>query len=139
MPDAPCRILFVDDDPIVCELTVYAMEVKGFQCDSAQSGVHALKMVNRNHHVESYDAVVTDLHMPLINGHALALDLLARRHAPLIFVLTAVTEPKLTADLLKRGVAEVFFKPPDFELIATTLSSLIERRRAQQKLRAAWS
>ena len=94
------RILVVDDEAAVRELTIRAMNQEGFTCDPAINGEQALKMLE----ITPYVAVITDLRMPQIHGHALAVDLLHRDDRPVVFVLTGIVEPKLTKDFLSRGV-----------------------------------
>ena len=81
MAEQPMRVLVVDDEPMARELTILALEHEGFECDPAIHGAQALKMLGMGR----YDAVVTDLRMPELNGHALAVELLARPDRPVTF------------------------------------------------------
>jgi DNA-binding response OmpR family regulator len=121
------RILVVDDEAAVRELTIRAMNQEGFTCDPAINGEQALKMLE----ITPYVAVITDLRMPQIHGHALAVDLLHRDDRPVVFVLTGIVEPKLTKDFLSRGVDDVFFKPVDHWLMAVKLSALLSLRKEE--------
>lgn len=124
MKDVPYQILVVDDEAAVRELTIRALDAAGFDCLPAINGEQALKMLE----MKSYDAVVTDLRMPSLHGHALAVDLLARDQRPLIFVVTGVVEPKLAKDLLSRGVDDVFFKPVNHEMLAVKIAARLASR-----------
>ncbi|HEY3969623.1 MAG TPA: response regulator, partial [Planctomycetaceae bacterium] len=75
-----------------------------------------------------YDVVVTDLRMPAVNGHTLALELLNRPARPVVVVLTGVTEPKLAKDLIARGVDDIIFKPVDQSILAAKVRALVDRR-----------
>jgi DNA-binding response OmpR family regulator len=125
---ATYRILVVDDEGAVRELTIRALGRSGYVCDPAINGEQALKMLQMN----QYDAVITDLRMPNVHGHALAVELLKRDDRPLVIVLTGILEPKLAKDLLARGVDDVFFKPVDHHLLAVKLAALLEQRAARQ-------
>jgi len=119
------RILVVDDEAVVRDVTILELEYEGFVCDPAINGKQALKMLE----MSSYDAVLTDLRMPTLNGHALAVELLTREDRPLIVVLTAVDEPKLARDLLTRGIDDIFLKPVNYRLLAVKLAAMIKQKK----------
>lgn len=106
--------LVVDDDVMVRNLTVRALSREGFHCDTASDGNEALAMTNGHR----YDAIVTDLRMPNMNGHAFAIEVMAQEQCPPLFVLTAVAEPRLTKDLLRCGISEVLIKPIEYPVMA---------------------
>jgi len=124
MSDAKYRILVVEDEPVVRELTILALEREGYECDPAINGEQALKMLQ----ISPYDVVVTDLRMPNLHGHALAVELLSRDERPIIVVVTGIVEPKLARDLLDRGVEDIFFKPVNHKLLAVKLAKLLDQK-----------
>ena len=128
MSDELFSALVVDDEPALRRLTAAALAHQNFCCDEAANGQEASEVLARR----PYDLVVTDLRMPVRNGHALAVDLLSRgSDRPSIIVLTGVHEPRLSADLIARGVDDVMFKPVDFRLLGAKARALCERRRRQ--------
>lgn len=62
------RILVVDDDRMLCRLTCDILTVEGYVAVPAFNGVEALEVFARG----DFDAVVTDLRMPVMNGLELA-------------------------------------------------------------------
>jgi len=119
------RALVVDDDPAVRSLTIHALAAEGFACDAAADGLRAKALLT----ITNYDLVVTDLRMPGVNGHALAVDLLEGNRRPVIVVLTGVFEPRLAKDLVVRGVDCVEFKPVRYDLFAAKVRAMTDRRR----------
>jgi DNA-binding response OmpR family regulator len=119
------RILVVDDEPVVRELTILALQREGFHCEPAVNGAQALKIIE----AMRFDAVITDLRMPEVHGHALAVKLLSLENPPVVVVVTGVSEPKLARDLLARGVDDIFFKPVNHRLLAVKLSALMEQKK----------
>jgi DNA-binding response OmpR family regulator len=63
-PDAPARILIVDDDPSALRLLSMGLESAGFNVSTAASGEEALAMIER----DAPDAVVLDFEMPGLDG-----------------------------------------------------------------------
>lgn len=120
------RALVVDDEPAVRMITMRELSRTGFTCDAARDGLHAKELLADSR----YDAVVTDLRMPEMNGHALAVDLLTLPSRPVVVVLTGVTEPRLAKDLIARGVDDILFKPIDQSILASKVRALVERRAA---------
>ncbi|HEY3965134.1 MAG TPA: response regulator [Planctomycetaceae bacterium] len=120
------RALVVDDEPAARSQTIRALSGNGFQCDSAGDGKIARELIAAS----PYDAVVTELHVPEMNGHALAIDLLSRAGRPIVVVLTGVTEPKLATDLIARGVDDILFKPVDPSILGAKVRALVNRRAA---------
>ena len=118
------RALVVDDESAVRMLTIRSLANNGFCCDGARDGLGARELVANTH----YDVVVTDLRMPEMNGHTLAIELLERHERPAVVVLTGVTEPKLATDLIARGVDDILFKPVDPSILAAKVRALVERR-----------
>jgi DNA-binding response OmpR family regulator len=122
------RVLAVDDEEAIRKLVAIALRQHGFQCDVAADGIEAEWLLTET----TYDAVVTDLKMPNMHGHALILALLERPNRPVIIALTGLLEPKLAKDLLLRGVDDVLFKPIDFGFLALKVRALLDRQAVQR-------
>jgi DNA-binding response OmpR family regulator len=116
--------LIVDDEPAICRLLSRVLREEGFRCDLACDGAEAVEMAAGN----QYHLVLTDLKMPNLHGHALAMQLLTLKQRPAIVVHTGVVEPRLARDLLIRGVDDIVFKPADTRTLAVKARLLVERR-----------
>ncbi|NGX28063.1 MAG: Sensor histidine kinase RcsC [Candidatus Anoxychlamydiales bacterium] len=58
------KVLVVDDDKICRLILSRILTKKGFQCDEADNGQNAINSLTQ----KSYDVVVTDLEMPVLDG-----------------------------------------------------------------------
>jgi two-component system NtrC family sensor kinase len=77
-PVADARILLVDDNPIVSQVIIDILSLDGYGVDTAPNGIAALeKMEGRR-----YDLVLTDLHMPEMDGAGLYEELAKRQTHP---------------------------------------------------------
>ena len=121
--------LVVDDDAIVRRMVSFALTQEGFACDTAVDGADAITRMSKSR----YDLVVTDLHMPNKNGHALSVNVLTDESRPVIIVHTSVDEPRLTRDLILRGVDDVIHKPTNYETFAIKARCLAKRRHARHE------
>lgn len=120
------RVLLVDDDVDLLRALAQTLATQGFLCDRAANGADASAMLAEN----DYEVLITDLRMPMLNGHALSVNMLTRRPRPLVVVLTGIIEPRLAADLLIRGVDDVVFKPVHSTHLIAKLKALLVRQRA---------
>jgi CheY-like chemotaxis protein len=63
-----CKILVVDDNDSIRQLLMTKLRSCGFDVICAESGLDAIQKFNN----ESFDLVLTDLSMPVINGKVLS-------------------------------------------------------------------
>ena len=76
--DAPARILLVDDDPMITQLIIDMLSLDGHDVDTAPNGIAALEKVQGRR----YDLILTDLHMPELDGAGLYRELAKRQTHP---------------------------------------------------------
>jgi CheY-like chemotaxis protein len=122
-----CNALIVDDEPSLRQSLARALAQSRFRCDFADNGRQALRMIAGSR----YDLVVTNLRMPDVNGHALAVELLGQADRPVVIIVSEVIEPKIERDLRASGVDDILFKPIDYSMLAERAEELIELRAAQ--------
>ncbi len=79
-----CRILVVDDEPLVRRFAARVLEEHGFLVSQAADGAEALRMLREE--VPDADAVVSDIVMPRLNGVEL-LQVLSSTHPQLPVLL----------------------------------------------------
>ena len=77
-PDARARILLVDDDPMLTQLITDMLSLDGYHVETAPNGVAALEKVQGRR----YDLILTDLHMPELDGAGLYRELTRRQAHP---------------------------------------------------------
>ena len=83
MPAEPVsrRILVVDDDDQIREILTDALSGDGHAVDGARDGGEALALLEQR----PYDLVLSDLHMPRVDGPSLYEMLRTRHHFPVRF------------------------------------------------------
>ncbi len=82
------QILAVDDSPSMRHLVVVALRRAGYEVDAASDGAEALAAARRGH----YDAVLTDINMPNMDGITLVRELRGLPHYRSIPILILTTE-----------------------------------------------
>jgi len=119
------RVLVVDDDERIRKLVVRAIEQHKCICDDAEDGSRALEMIAAN----QYDAVVTDLRMPRLQGSTLITALLDLDVRPAIIVITGITQQQELRRLDDRDIEGIFVKPFDLQSLASEVKTIADRRR----------
>ena len=102
-------ILVVEDEPLVAALIADALELEGYEVETAKNGREALGKIA----ARSYDAILSDLRMPELDGVGLYREL-EQRHESLLLRLAFVsgtTEPPEYARFLEQTGATVLSKP----------------------------
>jgi CheY-like chemotaxis protein len=94
-----CRILVVDDEPLVRRFAARILEEEGFLVSEAADGAEALRLLREE--VPDVDAVVSDVVMPRLNGVEL-LQVLSSTHPRLPVLLMS---GYAGGDLLGMGIA----------------------------------
>lgn len=100
------NVLLVDDNP---KYLKDALPFYGYQVDTAQDGVQALKLLSKN----SYNIILLDIMMPNMNGWETLKEIRANKatcYIPVI-ILTAVNEEQKMISGLKRGADDYIVKP----------------------------
>ncbi len=102
-------ILVVEDEPLVAALIADALELEGYEVETAKDGREALEKIA----ARSYDVILSDLRMPELDGVGLYREL-EQRHESLLLRLAFVsgtTEPPEYASFLEQTGATVLSKP----------------------------
>lgn len=119
------RILAVDDEPNMRRLLEISLRQAGYQPVLAANGKEALEII----HSEQIDLVVSDLHMPSMNGLALLEAIRADyEHLPFIMV-TAQGEVKTAVEAMKLGAKDYILRPFDLETLEIAITRALSTQR----------
>ncbi len=111
---SPLHILAVDDHAEVTAFLKEFLEQGGHRVDCAGNGIEALNAINamrRNN--DRYQLVLTDVHMPLLDGLSLIKELRRAKEYVDVAIITGnfAMMPHLEADAQKLGCLMVLHKP----------------------------
>ncbi len=116
-------ILFVDDSASIRELVKLSLQQAGFDVLLAEDGLDALaKLDGRKIHL-----VITDLHMPNMNGMELIQEIRKRgdyAYIPILF-LTTETLVELKREARKKGATGWITKPFNQEKLLHTVNKVL--------------
>lgn len=117
--------LVVDDEPLLRHVLRRLMEADGFAVREAGGGDEALRRLAE----APVDLLLTDLHMPAMDGIAL-LEAVRRLHPDTAVVLvTAVADVEVAVRCLSRGAMDYLTKPFQVAEARARIGQVMERRR----------
>ena len=109
LPTGTERILFVDDEPVLIDLTKKMLENLGYTVVTRTSSIEALELFRNN--PDKFDLVITDMTMPAMTGDKLTQRILEIRKDILVILCTGYSELISEEKAKKIGVKEFIMKP----------------------------
>ena len=107
--DSRRKVLIVDDEALVRQFVVHLLSRRELIGIEAQDGVDALAQFRE--HAEEIGLVITDMHMPTMNGLDLIRALKREPNPPMIAVMSGRLNETMSAALAVEGVSCVIDKP----------------------------
>ena len=124
-PVGRCRILIVDDETALADVIAEAVERDGHTTDIAANGAVGLEMLAR----ETYDAVLSDSKMPMLDGESFYAEI-QRRFPALrerVIFLTGDVLSREKREFLERTGAPFLTKPLDLGEVRRTVHRVLSR------------
>jgi DNA-binding NtrC family response regulator len=120
------RVLIVDDDPALLEALPEALRLRmeTIDVDTCDSAPAALKRIESR----DYDAIVSDIKMPGMDGLALLAQIRERRPDTPTLLITGHGEDDLAARALEGGAFDYISKPIDRDQFVESLQRAIGTR-----------
>src|SRR3989440_3550084 len=118
------RVLIVDDDPALLQALPQTLRLRmsGVTVDTVDSAAAALEQIS----ARDYDAIVTDIRMPGMDGLTLLAEILARRPDTPTLMITGHGEYDLALRCLRGGAYDFIQKPIDRDRFVASLHRAIE-------------
>src|SRR5467141_560367 len=117
------RVLIVDDDPDLLQALPQALRLRmeGLTVDTADSAAAALDQIGAH----DYDAIVTDIKMPGMDGLALLAEIRRQQPDTPILTITGHGEDVLAIQALRSGAHDFIQKPIDRDYFVMALHRAI--------------
>jgi type IV pilus assembly protein PilB len=124
-PKQKARILVVEDDRTVTAVVKYFLELEGFEVEIAKDGLIGLEIAKR----DIPDVIVTDVHMPGMDGIGMVRALRANAPTSGIAILMLTSEDNLNSetDALTAGADDYILKPVEPRRLAARVKALLAR------------
>jgi diguanylate cyclase (GGDEF)-like protein len=128
---APARILVADDSVVVRAIVRHGLAQAGHKIDEAANGAEALRLLEAH----SYDAVVTDLRMPEVDGFGVLSAIKERGLDTEVIILTASCKDDMRSAVraLRLGAHDYLTKPlASAEEMVMTVERAVEKKRLSE-------
>jgi CheY-like chemotaxis protein len=124
LPRGSETLLVVDDEKYLTDMTQQMLERLGYRVETRTSPLDAIEAFGAN--PGRYDAVITDMTMPQMNGLSLARTLLEIRPDLPILLCTGFSDQANEEKARAAGIREFAFKPLALGSLATTLRNMLD-------------
>jgi two-component system, NtrC family, response regulator AtoC len=122
-------ILAVDDEPSMLRLLEISLKQAGYKPVLARDGAEALQMIKN----QTIDLVVSDLHMPRMNGLDLLKNIRQDNDAMPFIMVTALGEIKTAVEAMKLGASDYILRPFDLETLEVAIAKALSLQRLSQE------
>ena len=114
-------VLVVDDDPLVCDLLVQFLSLRGYRALGVKDGEDALRMVED----VPPDLILLDMIMPGMAGIEVLQALREKEYPGGIIIMTGSHNEELLEEAWSLGPQEVLVKPIDLERLLTAIQLVL--------------
>jgi len=114
-------VLVVDDEPLVRDLLVQFLSLRGYRAFGVKEGPEALSMVEQG----PPDLILLDLIMPGMNGVEVLKALKEKDYAGAVIILTGTHDEEVLEEAWALQPQEVLSKPIDLERLLTAIQLVL--------------
>jgi len=127
------RVLIVDDDPALLQALPETLRLRagGLAVDTCDSASAALDRIATT----DYDAIISDIKMPGMDGLALLAEVRALRPDTPTLLITGHGEHSLAVQALRGGAYDFIQKPIDREYFVASLNRAIHTRQLSRRVK----
>jgi DNA-binding NtrC family response regulator len=132
MAERPGKVLLVDDHPELRRLFRRGLLRQGHEVVEAWNGREAIELARK----QSFDAVISDVRMPDIDGLELLEGLLLLDPDLAVVLVSGSSDPEVEQTAQRLGAFAYLLKPMELEALtdATTQAIALSRRRAEARV-----
>lgn len=128
LPTGNEKILFIDDEPSIVNMTRQMLERLGYEVDTKMSSIEALELFRSK--PDQFDLIITDMTMPSMTGDKLVKEILNIRPDMPTIICTGFSD-KIDAEKAKEiGATEYVEKPVDKRNLAFKVRSVLDGKKA---------
>jgi putative two-component system response regulator len=124
---APHRVLVVDDEAMMRDMLNTALKKSGYICSLAENGKRALEELD----IASFDVVVTDIDMPVMNGIELAKIIKSKFTADVIIMTGQISRYQYD-EIISLGASDFVEKPFSLREMILRVDRVLKERRFRQ-------
>lgn len=116
------KILLVDDSKVIREGLSLSLQSFGYEVHTAKCGVDGIKIIDK----EKFNLIISDYHMPDMNGLVMADIITSRYDIPIIMLTTEECTSDLRNNAKNIGVKGWMVKPMENETLKQTINKVMQ-------------
>ncbi|MBM4846886.1 sigma-54-dependent transcriptional regulator [Vibrio parahaemolyticus] len=116
-------VIFVDDEPHIRDAVSQALLIEGIEVTCFPNAVEALRVIDTN----SPAIIITDIHMPVMDGLEFMRTLLSKNHHFQFIVLTGHGDVKTAVEAMKSGAYDFLEKPFSTDQLMKSLNNASDK------------
>ena len=125
------HILVIDDEPSMVDLLKIDLTLRGYKVSGFTSSTAALDAVSAT----DAQVVLTDMHMPGVNGLQVCERVVANRPDIPVVVMTAFGSMETAIEAIRAGAWDFVTKPVEMELLAVVMERAVRHHNLQEEVR----
>jgi len=126
------KVLIIDDEEMMRNLLISLFSEHGHNCETAQDGIEALEKIKKN----SFDAVVTDIAMPHMDGITLTKELAKLNSNLPIMIMTGYADEHSAKLAIEAGAQEFIKKPFSIDEFIIRFDKMMRHHMGEKELLA---
>ena len=123
------KILMIEDDFMIAESTMTLLRYHQFEVEWVNNGVDGLALLTR----QSFDLVLLDLGLPLMDGMQILRQIRQRTSIP-VLIISARDQLQNRVDGLNQGADDYLVKPYEFDELLARINALLRRGNSETAL-----
>ena len=120
------KILMIEDDFMIAESTMTLLRYHQFEVEGVNNGVDGLALLTK----QSFDLVLLDLGLPLMDGMQILRQIRQRTSIP-VLIISARDQLQNRVDGLNQGADDYLVKPYEFDELLARINALLRRGNAE--------
>jgi DNA-binding response OmpR family regulator len=122
------RVLVAEDEPILLDLTMYALRKFGFESDGVTDGAAAIERWESG----SYDLVLLDIMLPKMSGVEVCREIRKRSDSVPIIIVSALSQEDHVIGGFDSGASDYVTKPVSYRILASRMRNVLQRQTGRE-------
>jgi DNA-binding response OmpR family regulator len=122
------RVLVAEDEPMLLDVTTYALRKFGFDSDGVTDGVTALERWQSG----NYDLALLDVMLPNLSGLEVCREIRQQSESTPIIMVSALSQEDQILAGFESGASDYVTKPVSYRILATRMRNLLQRERGRE-------
>jgi DNA-binding response OmpR family regulator len=122
------RVLVAEDEPMLLDLTTYALRKFGFESDGVTDGAAALERWQSG----NYDLALLDVMLPKASGLEVCREIRKQSASTPIVIVSALSQEDQIIAGFDSGASDYVTKPVSYRILATRMRNLLQRQTGRE-------